>query len=85
MRNRLRDDLIVVPFFSSGRFGPTRVPVPAGTGGVRHDSLLFCEEITTIDRDFLARGPLGPPVPREVLEQVVRAVRRALGDVVPES
>ena len=82
VRNRLRDDLIVIPIFSSGRVGPTRVPISAGSGGIDHDSMLFCEEITTIDRDFLARGPLGRPVPQDLMDRVLRAVRRALGEVL---
>jgi mRNA-degrading endonuclease toxin of MazEF toxin-antitoxin module len=82
--NRLRDDLIVVPIFSAGRLGPTRVPVPPRAGGLSRPGLLFCEEITTIDRDFLYRGPLGPRLSRKTLQAVVRAVRRALGDVIPE-
>ena len=84
VRNRLRDDLIVVPIFSAGRFGPTRVPVPARAGGLSRPGLLFCEEITAIDRNFLARGPLGPRLSRRTLQAVVRAVRRAIGDVIPE-
>ena len=84
VRNRLRDDLIVVPIFSAGRLGPTRVPVPAHAGGLRSPGVMFCEEITTIDRDFLYRGPLGPRLSRQILQAVVRAVRRALGDVIPE-
>jgi len=82
VRNRLRDDLIVIPVFSTGKTGPTRVPLPAGTGGLRRPGLLFCEEITMIDRDFLSRGPLGPRLSGPILEAVVRAVRRALGDVI---
>ncbi len=84
VRNRLADDAIVVPIFSAGRLGPTRVPLAAGTGGIPHDSVLFCEEITTIADDFLKDGPLGPPVPAAVLHAVLRAVRRALGEVIPE-
>ena len=84
VRNRLRDDLIVVPIFSAGRLGPTRVPLPAGAGGLRSPGLLFCEEITTVDRDFLSRGPLGPRLSIRALNVVVRAVRRAVGDVIPE-
>jgi len=84
VRNRLRDDLIVIPLFSRGTLGPTRVPVPARAGGLRTPGVLFCEEITTIDRDFLYRGPLGPRLSKLVLEAVLRAVRRAVGDVVPE-
>ncbi len=57
--------------------------LPAGSGGIRNQSVAFCEEITTIDRDFLVRGPLGRPVGVGLLDVVVRAVRRALGDVLP--
>ena len=84
VRNRRGDDLIVIPIFSAGRLGPTRVPIRAGVGGIRHDSVLFCEEVTTIHHDFLAAGPWGRPVPEQLLRQVLRAVRRALGEVVLE-
>jgi mRNA-degrading endonuclease toxin of MazEF toxin-antitoxin module len=80
----MRDDLIVVPMFSRGRLGPTRVFVHAGTGGAPAGGILFCEEITTIDRDFLANGPIGPPISRKRMGEVVRAIRRAIGEVVPE-
>ena len=83
VRNRLRDDLIVVPAFSTGRLGPTRVPLTAGDGGIRKDSVLFCEEVTTIDRDFLHRGPLGDRLAPGQMRQVVRAIRRAVGEVLP--
>lgn len=84
VRNRRSDDLIVVPIFSGGSLGPTRVRITAGTGGIRHDSVLFCEEITTIADTLLARGPLGAAVPASLLDHVLRAVRRALGEVLPE-
>jgi mRNA-degrading endonuclease toxin of MazEF toxin-antitoxin module len=84
VRNSLRDDLVIVPIFSTGRLGPTRVPLPSRAGGLRRPGVLFCEEICTIDRDFLDRGPLGRRLTPRALQAVVRAVRRALGDVVPE-
>lgn len=84
VRNRLSDDVVVIPVFSQGTLGPTRVPLPAGTGGIARDSVVFCEEITTIDKDFLARGPFGPTVPQPILDHVLRAIRRALGEVIPE-
>ncbi len=55
----------------------------ARSTGLRHDSIGFCDEATTIDRDFLFRGPLGA-LSKSLLEAVVRGVRRALGDVVAE-
>ncbi len=48
---------MVVPAFSSGRLGPTRVPVPAKSGGLPRDSVLYCEQVTTIDKELLQRGP----------------------------
>jgi hypothetical protein len=41
--------------------------------------VLFCEEVTTIDRDFLRDGPLGTPVSGAVLERVVAAILIAVG------
>ena len=84
VRNRLADDLIVVPIFSRGADGPTHVRIDPGVGGLRKSGVLFCEELTTIDREFLSRGPLGPAVPADVLMKVTRAIRRALGDAVAE-
>ena len=85
VRNRLADDVIVVPIFSRGAAGPTHVDLGRGAGGIKKDSVLFCEEVTTVDRDFLRTGPWGSPVGTEVLDRVIRAVRRALGETVPES
>jgi mRNA interferase MazF len=84
IRNRLTDDVIVVPLFSTGRVGPTRLTLAKGAGGLPRSGVLFCEAVTTIDRDFLDRGPLGPRVSGPVLDAVVRAVRRALGDALPQ-
>jgi mRNA interferase MazF len=83
VRNRLRDDLIVIPIFSRGQLGPTRVSMPGRATGLRHNSVAFCEEITTIDRDFLARGPIGMLSPM-LVDAIVRGVRRAIGEVVAE-
>lgn len=74
----------MIPIYSSGASAPTRVDLPAGAGGLRRDSVLFCEEISTIDRDFFQRGPWGERVTDETMKAVLRAVRRALGEVVPE-
>ena len=84
-RNTARESAIVVPLFTRGRLGPTRVQIGRGVAGAPHDSVLFCEEITTLDYRFLDDGPVGPSAPEAVLAAVTRAVRRALGEVVPES
>jgi mRNA interferase MazF len=84
VRNRMTDDVIVIPLFSRGRLGPTRVAIPGGAGGVTRASVAFCEEITTVDRDFLARGPMGRRIEPALMAAVVRAVRRAIGEVLVE-
>jgi mRNA-degrading endonuclease toxin of MazEF toxin-antitoxin module len=83
-RNLAFEHVIVVPCYSSRRLGPTRVPIRSGTGGIMHDSVLYCEEVMTLHRDFFVDGPLGPPVSFSLLGRVNRAIRRALGEVVPE-
>ncbi len=76
--------MIVVPLFTNGRIGPTHVALDARVGGVEHASVLFCEELMTLDHDFLVDGPLGPRVSEYLLDQAVRSVRRALGEIVLE-
>jgi mRNA interferase MazF len=83
-RNRRSPTVIVVPIFSSGRTGPTRVPIRAGIGGIDHDSLLLCEQLVTLNKVFVFDGPLGDTVSPSLLGRVNRAIRRALGEVVPE-
>lgn len=57
--------VIVVPVSTSGsqaRRGPTAVPLAAGTGGLRADSIALCHQVTTLDRSKLEDrlGHLGP-------------------------
>jgi mRNA-degrading endonuclease toxin of MazEF toxin-antitoxin module len=83
-RNQHSPTVIIVPIFSSARPGPTRVPIRAGLGGIIHDSVLACEQLATLHKMFVVDGPLGPPVSPSPLGRVNRAIRRALGEVVPE-
>lgn len=48
------------------------------------DGVLFCEEVATIESEFFEDGPLGELILGDLMEKVVRAIRRAVGDVVPE-
>src|SRR5688572_4903504 len=69
-RNQRLDHVIVVPIFSSRRSGPTRVPIRSGSGGIDHDSMLYCEEVTTLSLEFLVNGPLGGTVSLSLLGRV---------------
>lgn len=81
-RNEFASDVIVVPTTSSiGRPHPrVHVHIPAGEGGLRKDSYARCDQITTIDKVLLERGPLGPPIHLSYRWRIVNAVRSALGD-----
>ncbi len=83
VRNRLAGDITVVPLSTNLRPLPTHVLVPAGAGGLRHDSMAKCEQIATLDKRFLARGPFARRIPGVLLDEVVRAIRRAVGVVLP--
>jgi len=88
-RNQTFQHVLVVPIYSRGTPGPTHVPLPAGIGGqggITRPSLAFCEEITTINREFLDmdQGPAGRLVPERLLDELVRGVRRAIGEIVVE-
>ena len=79
-RNRARGHVIVVPIFSAGNLGPTRLPIPAEGTGLRYESVLFCEELNTIDKAFLEGDRPRGRASSDLLDAVVIAVRRATGD-----
>jgi mRNA-degrading endonuclease toxin of MazEF toxin-antitoxin module len=80
--NRNRDHVMVVPIFSTGTVGPTRLVIPSDGTGLRQNGVLFCEELTTMDKPLFEPevAPRGK-VDAALLDQVVLAVRHALGDV----
>ncbi|MGH8059092.1 MAG: type II toxin-antitoxin system PemK/MazF family toxin, partial [Candidatus Entotheonellia bacterium] len=57
VRNRLANDVIVVPLSTTLRPAPTHVSIPVGEGGLRQTSVAKCEQIRTLDQSFLIRGP----------------------------
>lgn len=83
VRNRLANDVVVVPLTTTLRPLPTHVMIPAGAGGQRYDSMAKCEQITTLDKRFLVRGPSAGRVAAPLLEAVVRGIRRTVGDALP--
>ena len=84
LRNTSRESAIVVPIFSRGRPAPVRVALPRGSIVVNSSQGGFCDEIVTLDYRFFDSGPLGPPATAQVVDEVVRAARRAIGDLVIE-
>jgi mRNA interferase MazF len=78
-RNRLANDVLVIPASTTLRLAPTHVRLRKGTGGLRVDSVLKCEQITTLPKGLLSESALGGPLAGALLEEVERGVLRAIG------
>ena len=82
VRNRWAHDVIVVPLSTTLRSAPTHVLLPQGEGGVHHPSMAKCEQVTTLDKALLIRGPFAGKVSTAMMEQVEHGILRAIGLVV---
>ena len=78
-RNRLADDVLAIPASTTLRVAPTHVRLRKGTAGIRENSVLKCEQITTLPKRLLSESALGGPVSPVLLEEVERGVLRAIG------
>jgi mRNA-degrading endonuclease toxin of MazEF toxin-antitoxin module len=78
-RNRFADDVLVVPASTTLRPAPTHVRLRKGAGGLPRDSVLKCEQITTLPKRFLSPSALGGSLSASLLEEVERGILHALG------
>ena len=82
-RNQLASDVIVVPCSTRLRAAPTHVMLKRGEGGLAQNTVLKCEQITTLSKADVHEGALGKPLATTILRAVERAVLRAFGVPVP--
>ena len=82
VRNRLANDVIVVPLTTTLRPAPTHVELPAGEGGLKATSMAKCEHITTLDTSFLIRGPFAEMISPSLMQGIEKAIQRAIGIAV---
>jgi mRNA interferase MazF len=82
VRNRLANDVIVVPLSTTLRVAPTHVEFPVGEGGLKETSMAKCEQVTTLDKSFLIRGPFAGTISPSIMREVEIAIQRAIGIVV---
>ena len=81
IRNRLATDVMVVPLTTTLRTAPTHVQIEQGEGGLSHASMAKCEQLTTLDKTFLLRGPFAGAVRDVTMANIERAIMRAIGNV----
>ena len=65
------------------RSSPTHVDLPAGGGGLDRPSMAKYEQVTTLDKRFLVRGPFAGLVIPGAMREIEKAVQRAIGILVP--
>jgi mRNA interferase MazF len=82
IRNRLANDVIVVPISTNLRPSPTHVELPKGQGGLSRTSMAKCEQITCLDKSFLIRGPFSGTISPVKSNEIEIAIQRAIGIVV---
>jgi mRNA-degrading endonuclease toxin of MazEF toxin-antitoxin module len=82
VRNRLANDVILVPISTTLRPGPTHVKLTEGEGGLDKTSMVKCEQVTTLHKSFLIRGPFSGAISPEKMVEVEKAIQRAIGIVI---
>jgi len=84
VRNRLAGDVIVVPITTTLRPSPTHVELPKGEGGLDQISMAKCEQITTLEKSFLIRGPFSGVISSRKIDDIEKAIQIAIG-MVPQN
>jgi mRNA-degrading endonuclease toxin of MazEF toxin-antitoxin module len=75
----LANDVIVVPLTTTLRPAPTHVKLSAGEGGLKKISMTKCEQVTTLDKSFLVRGPFAGAINPRLMREIEKAIQRAIG------
>jgi mRNA-degrading endonuclease toxin of MazEF toxin-antitoxin module len=79
IRNKLANDIIVVPLSTTLRPAPTHVLFQKGEGGLSKAYMAKCEQVTTIDKSLLIRGPFAGKVNDEKMKEIEKAIMIAIG------
>ena len=79
IRNKLANDIIVVPLSTNLRPSPTHVLLQEGEGGLSKASMAKCEQVTTIDNSLLIRGPFAGNIKNGKMKEIEKAIMIAIG------
>jgi mRNA-degrading endonuclease toxin of MazEF toxin-antitoxin module len=79
VRNELANSVLAVPVTTNLRPAPTHVLLPAGQGGLKHDSMARCENVSYLHKSRLNRGPLAGMVSPSLMGEIDRCLLRSLG------
>ncbi|MGC2063845.1 MAG: type II toxin-antitoxin system PemK/MazF family toxin [Thermodesulfovibrionales bacterium] len=79
IRNKLANDIIVVPLSTTFRQSPTHVLLKEGEGGLSKASMAKCEQVTTLDKVLLIKGPFAGRISNEKMLEIEKAIMIAIG------
>src|SRR6266480_2805262 len=79
VRNEWANSVLAVPITTNLRPAPTHVALPAGQGGLAHDSMARCENVSYLHKSRLSRGPLAGTISPALMRDIERCLLRALG------
>ena len=82
VRNRLAGDVIVIPISTTLRPAPTHIELSEGEGGLDRTSVAKCEQVTTLDKSFLIRGPFSGTISPAKMSEVEKAIQQAIGIIL---
>lgn len=78
IRNKLANDIIVIHLSTTLRPAPTHVLLQEGEGGLSKASMAKCEQVTTIDKSLLIRGPFAAKISDEKMKEIEKAIMIAI-------
>src|SRR6476469_7136858 len=76
VRNELANSVLAVPITTNLRPAPTHVALPAGQGGLSHDSMARCENVSYLHKSRLSRGPFAAAISTTLMRDVERCLLR---------
>jgi mRNA interferase MazF len=78
-RNEFSNSVLAVPITTNLRPSPTHVALPAKQGGLIHDSMARCENVSYLHKSRLSHGPLAGTISPTLMREVERCLLRSLG------
>ncbi len=79
IRNKLANDIIVVPLSTNLRHSSTHVLLQEKEGGLSKASMAKCEQVTTIDKSLLVRGPFSGRISDKKMNEIEKAIMISIG------
>lgn len=78
-RNQFANSVLAIPLTTNLRPLATHVLLPGRQGGLAHDSMARCENMTLIHKSRMRRGGFAGTVSPALIREIERALMLALG------